>query len=99
MNESPHGVRGKETQKPQDNKNNRNGLEHFSAPPSMISRIANPAIRVNLAIQQGHDPKIDHGWICWDERKWAALPGVHSGPDSAETILRHRIVGHLAKPP
>jgi hypothetical protein len=32
MNESAHGVRGDNTQKPEDNHDDRNGLEHVTSP-------------------------------------------------------------------
>jgi hypothetical protein len=32
MNESAHGVRGDKTQKPEDNQDNCDGLEHFASP-------------------------------------------------------------------
>lgn len=32
MNESPHGVRGNKTEKPEDNQDDGNGLEHAASP-------------------------------------------------------------------
>ena len=58
MNESAHGVRGDNTQKPEDNHDDRNGLEHVASP------FAIPWPIVSLAAQCHLTNKSSTGYPC-----------------------------------